>query len=270
MKFFGFLTSTLCAVTIFTTSPQAIAQIEATEENFAESKALLQEIQKENFYKKGSFDIRTGLLQVSANKPSDPLKLNSRNEMPFVEFVYENQIYKRWGFSGSFLHAQNALGAGTLNGTSASQQAYQVGVIYKMILDETIIKNYITLKLQYYGMSNNFKLENTQDFYIKAESGILLGVERSIPATELFDLRGSFDFIYISSADTDSIIEYKPHGNGLQLRADVFYNFSKVSRLGLGYGISAFFNKFVEPDFEARDRHTQTYKAMYLNYSYLF
>lgn len=247
------------------------AQIETTEQNYAESKSILSEIQKENFYKKGAFDFRFGLLQISANKPSDILKLNSRNEMPFVELAYERQIKNRWGFSGSFLQAQNALGDGALNGTSASLQTYQIGGHYKIILDETMIKNYVTFKLQYYGMSNNFKFQEVQDFFFKSESGILIGVERTIPATELFDIRGSFDFIYITSAETDNTTtEFDPHGNGLQMRADGFYNFSKVSRLGLGYSINAFFNKFPDGDFEARDRHTQTYKAFYLDYNYLF
>lgn len=251
-------------------SINAFAQIETTLENFTESKAILEEIEKENYFKKGAFDIRTGLLQVSANKPADPLKLNSKNEMPFFEVAYERQIKNRWGIAGSLLHAQNALGTGTINGTSAFQQVYQLGAIYKMILDETMIKNYITFKMQYYSMNNNFKLENNQDFYLKSETGILLGVERSVPATELFDVRGSFDFIYVMDAKTESILTYKKTGNGLQIRADAFYNFSKISRLGLGYSISAFFNKYTDADFEARDRHTQTYKGFYLDYSYLF
>jgi hypothetical protein len=251
-------------------SPRVFAQIETTEQNYVESKAILGEIEKENYFKKGSFDVRTGLLQVSANRPSDPIKLNGKGEMPFLELVYERQIKNRWGFAGSFLHAQNALGGGTLNNTSAAQQSYQVGAQYKLILDETIIKNYVTFKLQYYGMSNNFKLANTQDFFLKSETGILLGVERSIPATETFDIRGSFDFVYITDAKTESILEYKAQGNGLQMRADGFYNFSKTSRLGLGYGVSAFFNKYTDSVFVGRDRHTQTYKALYLDYNYLF
>ena len=255
---------------VLTLSFAAHAQIETTEQNYAESKAILSEIQTENFFKKGAFDVKFGLLQVSSNKPNDPLNLNSRNEMPFVELAYERQIKNRWGFTGSFLQAQNALGKGTLNGTSASLQSYQAGPHYKIILDETMIKNTLTFKFQYYSMTNNFKLGNTQDFFFKSESGFLFGVERTIPATELFDIRGSFDFVYITSAETDSILTYKPHGNGLQMKADAFYNFSKVSRLGLGYSISAFFNKYTDPLFEGRDRHTQTYKALYLDYNYLF
>lgn len=246
------------------------AQIETSEQNYTESKAILKDIQKDNFYKKGAFDVRTGLLQISANKPNDPLKLNGRGEIPFFEVVYERQVRKRWGIVGNFLHAQNFTGTGTLNGTSAYQQMYQLGVQYKMILDETMIKNYTTFRLQYYGMNNNFNLSNAQDFYLKSESGILLGVERSIPATELFDIRGSFDFVYIMDAKTTSILDYQSHGNGLQLRADVFYNMAKTSRWGLGYSISAFFNKYSDSGFEARDRHTQTYKALYVDYSFLF
>lgn len=263
MKILFFLISISIALPCF-------AQIETSEENYNESKAILEEIQKDNFYKKGAFDIRTGLLQVSANKPADPLKLNGRDEMPFFEVIYERQFRRHWGVVGSFLHAQNALSTGTLNTTSAFQQMYQLGFQYKMILDETMIKNYTTFKIQYYGMKNNFKLVDPQNFYFKSESGLLLGVERSIPATELFDIRGAFDFIYIANAKTDSILDYKPHGNGLQLRADLFYNHSKTSRFGFGYGISAFFNKYSDPGFQARDRHTQTYKALYLDYSYLF
>jgi hypothetical protein len=257
---------------LFLTCAKVFAQIETTEQNYNESKAILGEIEKENYFKKGSFDIRAGLLQLSANQPADPVKLNSRNEMPFVEFVFERQIKNRWGVAGSFLHAQNALGDGAVNSTSVYQRSYQLGVQYKVILDETIIKNYITIKLQYYGMSNNLTFsDTTQDFYLKSESGFLVGVERSIPATELFDIRGGFDFIYITKSLTDSTAAlYDHHGNGLQMRADGFYNFSKVSRIGLGYSISAFFNKYTLADFEARDRHTQTYKALYLDYNYLF
>ena len=97
-----------------------------------------------------------------------------------------------------------------------------------------------------------------------------MGVERSVPATEVFDIRMSFDFVYIMDAKTESIVTYKTQGNGLQMRADGFYNFSKVSRLGLGYSISAFFNEYIDPVFVGRDRHTQTYKALYLDYNYLF
>lgn len=246
------------------------AQIETSEQNFLESKAILKEIQQENRLQKGNVDIRTGLFQVSANKPADPLKLNSRNEMPFIEFSYDHRIYNRWGLSFSFLHAQNALGNGTYNTTSAYLQAYQLGFHYKRVLDETMSKNYVLLKAQYYGMANNFKLGNVQDFFIKSESGILLGVERSLPVTELFDIRGAFDFVYIMAVDTESILEHRSQGNGLQLKAEVFYNYSKSSRLGLGYNISAFFNKYEDPGFQARDRHTQTYKAFYLSYNRLF
>jgi hypothetical protein len=260
----------LIAGSIFLMSSSLYAQIETTEQNFTESKAILGDIEKENFFKKGALDIRTGLLQVSANKQADPLELNGRDEMPFVELVYERQVKERWGVTGSFLHAQNALGTGSLNTTSAYQQSYQLGVQYKIILDETMIKNYTTFKVQYYGMANNFKLINDQLFYAKAESGILLGVERSIPATELFDIRGGFDFIYVTKIKSESVTLARPTGNGLQMRAEGFYNFSKVSRLGLGYSISAFFNKYLDEDFEGRDRHTQTYKALYLDYSYLF
>jgi hypothetical protein len=48
------------------------AQIETSEQNFLESKAILKEIQQENRLQKGNVDIRTGLFQVSANKPADP------------------------------------------------------------------------------------------------------------------------------------------------------------------------------------------------------
>ncbi len=251
-------------------SHNAYSQIDTFEQNYNESKVILGEIQKENHFKTGAFDIRTGLIQVSANKPSDPLKLNARNEMPFVEFTFERRIHKRWGLSTSFLHAQNALGSGTLNDASAFQQMYQIGGIYRVALDETQIKNYVSFKFQYYGMNNNFKLNHPQDFYIQSESGVLLGIERGLPATDLIDIRGSFDFVYITDVKTESILDFKKQGNGLQLKADAFYNLTKVSRLGLGYGIYAFFNKYSAPSFEARDRHTQTYKALYLSYSKLF
>src|SRR4051812_12375359 len=123
---------------IFLIGINLFAQIETTEQNYTESKAILEDIQKENFFKKGSLDIRSGLLQLSANKQEDPLQLNSRGEMPFVELVYERQIKDRWGFTGSFLHAQNLLGSGTVNSTSSYQQSYQLGLQYKMILDETM------------------------------------------------------------------------------------------------------------------------------------
>lgn len=263
---------------IFLFSKSAYAQIETIEQNFIESKVSLSEIEKENYFKKGSFDIRTGLMQFSANKAADPLKLNSKNELPFIEIAYDRQIKNRWGVVGSFSLAQNLLPGGAfktgttevLNDGGASQQTYQLGVQYKMILDETMIKNYVTFKLQYYSMSNNFSLDDTELFFTKAETGYLLGVERTIPATELFDLRGSFDFVYITDAKTDSTLPYKSTGNGLQMRADAFYNLSKTSRFGVGYSISAFFNKYSDPLFEARDIHVQTYKAMYLDYNYLF
>ncbi len=255
---------------ILLVTPSLFAQIETSEQNFLESKAILREIQKENSLQRGNVDIRMGLLQISTNKPADPLKLNSRNEMPFLEFSYDGTLVKRWGISASLQHAQNTLGNGTYNTTSAYQQTYQLGFNYKRVLDETMSKNYILLKAQYYGMSNNFVLGNPQDFYIKSESGILLGIERSLPVTELFDIRGGFDFVYITAVDTESTLEYRNKGHGLQLRAEAFYNRSKASRFGLGYNISAFFNKFEDPGFQARDRHTQTYKALYLSYNRLF
>ncbi len=246
------------------------AQIDTSEQNISESKVILEDIQKENYFRKGSINARMGLVQLSSNKASSALQLNSSDQLPFIEIAGDTRIIKNWGIALTFQHAQNAMNSGTTNATSAYQRVYQLGPIYKYIMDQNNIKNYISFKVQYYMMQNNFKLSNPQLMYAKQESGYLLGIERSIPATELIDLQGGFDMVFINKFKSESILEVKNTGNGLQFHIDMLYALQKNQRVGLSYAISAFFNKYTQPDFEGRDHHTQTCKALSFMYSYLF
>jgi len=258
----------------FLVSSAVYAQIDTSQENITEAKMILKDIQSENNFRKGSFETKVGLMQLTANKPASPLQLNSSDQLPFIEFDGEYMLKKKLGLGATIQHAQNLMGtsSGTgKNSTSSYQQVFEFGPIYKYILDETNIKNSFTVKFQYYLMRNNFKLANTQLFYANSESGLLLGCERSVPATELIDLVAGFDFVEVLTVKSnESILEVNNKGTGLQLRANVYYNLEKTKRIGFGYSISAFFSKFKQPDFEGRDRHTQTYKALSINYSTLF
>ncbi len=261
-------------------SNEALAQLDTSEQNFTESKAVLEKIKDENDFRRGAFQIRTGLMSIASNI-ADPLKLNSKNQIPFVtiegDFELGN-IARGVGINLEGTIGQNLLGkkAGSANNTSSQIMFYQIGPRYRFILDEANIKNYFQMKLQYHAMSNNFKmtaLDQTALSFPKSHTAVLLGFERSIPATTSYDFKASFDLFYImDTKEIESVNDIEKTGRGIQLKGEAFYNLQKNSRLGVLYSLSHFVNKFTnQSDSETgKSSSTHTYRYLGMTYSYLF
>lgn len=276
MKYFTFYIS-LIAFFFF---HDVHAQLDTSEQNFTESKAVLEKIKEENNFRRGAFQIRTGLMSIASNI-ADPLKLNSKNQIPFVtvegDFELGN-ISRGVGINMEATIGQNLLGKkpGSANDTSSQIMFYQIGPRYRFILDESNIKNYFQMKLQYHAMSNNFKmtaLDQTALSFPKSHTAVLLGFERSIPATISYDFKASFDLFYImDTKEIESINDIEKTGRGIQLKGEGFYNLQKNSRIGVMYSLSHFVNKFTnQSDTETgKSSSTHTYRYLGMTYSYLF
>lgn len=262
-------------------SSYGFAQMDMSETHISESKALLETIKDENDFRKGGINLRSGLMSLSSNL-GDPLKLNSKNQMPYLEFEGDFElgtITRGFGINLSSMIGQNLLG-GTKNNSAntASSQIifYQIGPRYRFILDETDIKNYFQVKLLYHGMSNNFKmtaLDSTALSFPKSHSAILLGVERSVTVTRSYDFRAQFDLLYIlDRTDIPSLNVVSKSGHGIRMQGEVFYNLKKNSRLGFTYGLSHFVNKFsaISDADTGKSSSSHSYRFLGASYSYLF
>lgn len=269
-------------LTLYFAVPFAFAQMDTSEQNFTESKSILEKIKEDNDFRTGSVQFRTGLMSLSSNF-GDPLKLNSKNQIPFlnVEADFElGNIARGVGINLEGTVGQNVLGGQKSNSAnSASSQIlfYQIGPRYRFILDESNIKNYFQIKLLYHSMSNNFKMttvDSTADFaYPKSHTAFLLGFERSIPATTSYDFKAAFDFFYITDTkEIESTSAIEKTGRGIQLRGEGFYNLQKNSRIGIMYSLSHFVNKFTfqSAGDTGKSSSTHTYRYLGLSYSYLF
>lgn len=257
------------------------AQMDTSEQNFTESKAILEKIKDDNDFRTGSVQLRTGLMSLSSNL-GDPLKLNSKNQMPFlnVEADFElGNISRGVGINLEGTVGQNFLGgqkSNSANSTSSQILFYQIGPRYRFILDESNIKNYFQIKLLYHAMSNNFKM-TTQDSsafsYPKSHTAAILGFERSIPATTSYDFKAAFDFFYImDTKEIESLNDIEKTGRGIQLRGEGYYNLKKNSRVGVMFSLSHFVNKFINQSQgdTGKSSSTHTYRYLGLSYSYLF
>ncbi len=261
----------------------AQAQWDTSDRNFQESKAILDQIKKDNDFRRGNLVVRSGLMSLASNI-GDPLKLNAHNQMPFVNFEGDfelGRLKRGFGLNVETTIGQNFLGtqkSNSANSTSSQIIFYQLGPRYRFILDESNIKNYFQIKMQYHGMTNNFKMtsvDSTAAFsYPKSHTAILIGLERSIPATALYDFRAAVDFFYVT--DTKSIPSLnvvEKTGRGIQLKGEAYYNLKPYSRLGLMYSLSHFVNKFADntsAQDSAKSSSTHTYRYLGASYSYLF
>lgn len=259
-------------------TPRVFGQIETSERNFSESKALLKEIIKDNNFRNGNADVRLGYFSLVGDPRGNSVQLNGSNSVPYMEFDLDYILYKRWGFVGTYQRAQNLWNSGEDNSTSSSQNYYTIGAIYKRILDESNIKNSYSIEFKYFNNSNDFKTTRPEAQFVKAYSGYMISLKRVVPATESFDIKGALDIIYIQDSETEitdsttgeDLTLFKKTGTGLAFDVTGYYNFTRKSRLGLGLGILAYFNSIKESEEYGKNSYSQSYRSLYFSYNYLY
>lgn len=243
-----------------------------------EAQNILDQIKLQNKYRNGYVSLFVGAMQIATPQSEDPLMLNSESIVPVVGAEGDLRIWNEWGFTFKISHAQNMLGPTSTNelhpnGTSAYQQMLEACLRYKFILDETNVKNFVLVKLGNYSMSNNFELFSTNlpekpNGYMKAINAVQLGVERSIPATPQFDIKGGLDVFYVYSSDSDTTTPFKKTGSGFQFKGEVHYNFKMFgvpAKWGGGYTLGVFYNRLASAQAESDTGHTslvQSYRTL--------
>lgn len=259
------------------------------ERSIEEAQSILEQIKEKNKLGNGYASVSMGIIQLSTPYTADPLLLNASSLMPFMAVEVDSRIADEWGMFGKFTHAQNVLfpvnndaasGIVSSNSSGSYQEMIEFGGRYKFLLDQTNIKSYVLVKAGYYIMQNNFQLSQANgqqpSNYLKSIQGILLGIERSIPATPQFDFKGGLDLIWVNQIQNlNPAFFTNQSGTGFQFRGEVFYNFewlNTIVRLGGAYTMGVFFNQFggETPIAYQHNAHVQAYRelSVLLNFQY--
>ncbi len=261
----------LC-IMIFLSTPAISA--ETSDRFMIEAQNILDQIKLQNKYRNGYVSMFLGLMQISTPQGVDPIKLNSESMVPVLGLEGDLRVWNEWGFTFKFTHAQNMLlgaSADSPNTSSSYQQMLEACMRYKFILDETSVKNFVLLKFGTYTMANNFITTDSQLSYMKSMNGVMLGVERSIPATPQFDIKGGLDIFYnfdsvpARDVNNENEIESNKSGTGFQFKGEVYYNFKMFgapARWGGAYDLAVFYNRLLNQQDQNKTSLVQSYRTL--------
>lgn len=193
--------------------------------------------------------------------------------------------FRVWGnlyFEAHYAKHLNTLTPATLSTDSSRtlddlyQQSTDVGVKYRVILDETKPSNYLGFKLMAHNTTNNFFVaDTTAAIIITQYDGWVLGVEKGIPITTNLGIDASLDMISISKVKEISDFSVSNNGVGFVVRGEVYYVAkigSQKLRLAMAYWQSGMVNEFSATDRELFDRQNQvqTYRMISGSLGYVF
>ncbi len=242
---------------------------------------IIDEIKSQNVPDHFKIEFRSGLMQVFANSAGS-VELNKLKSLPFVGLETVTRIDEHWGIEARGYYAKNMVFAPTGN-RDRYQTIFDVGVRYRFILDQTQIDDAVILKILYHSLQNNFLLRNssgeevteTSDgrtgVYMKAYTGYIAGLERSIPITPKIGINAGLDLNFIQDAKSDSTTEYLKTGIGFQVRGQMTYRldwFGMASRIGAAYWQGGMVNRFspgAQADIE-KTSHVQTFRAVSMSW----
>jgi hypothetical protein len=144
------------------------------------------------------------------------------------------------------------------------------GLRYRFILDNTQIEDAVAVKLLYSQTTNNFKIKNLNELYMKSYTGVILGVERSIPVTPKIGILASLDVNFIQDTKSDSTADFVKSGVGFSMRGAAHYKvnwFGIISKIGGAYWQGGMVNRLSpgsQNDF-SKTSHVQTFRAVSLS-----
>lgn len=217
-------------------------------------------------------ELRSGLLQIFSNN-TDSIELNRLSTIPFVGAEGVLKIWENVAFETRFTHAQNLIfetSPGSPNKSDAYQMSVDAGLRYRFILDATQIEDYVALKALYSQTTNNFKLRNLNELYMKSYTGGILGVERSIPVTPRIGILASLDLNLIQDTKSDTNADFVKTGVGFSMRGAAHYKvnwFGVISKIGGAYWQGGIVNRLApssQSDF-GKTSHVQTFRAVSLS-----
>jgi hypothetical protein len=233
---------------------------------------IIDEIKSTNPKDNVKVELRSGLLQVFANN-TDAIDLNRLSTIPFVGAESYVKIYNDLGAEARFIYAQNFLfptSPGSPNKEDAFQMTTDGGLRYRFILDNTQIEDAVAVKLLYSQTTNNFKIKNLNELYMKSYTGVILGVERSIPVTPKIGILASLDVNFIQDTKSDSTADFVKSGVGFSMRGAAHYKvnwFGIISKIGGAYWQGGMVNRLSpgsQNDF-SKTSHVQTFRAVSLS-----
>lgn len=241
----------------------------ATDPRIKQAYQIIDDIKKRNPPDNFKIEVRSGLLQIFANS-TDSIDLNRYKSLHFMGIDASAMFSEKWGLEARTYYAKNYLfptESGSPNGPNAYLATTEGGLRYRMILDAAQIDDYVVLRLLYHSQVNNFKLRETTGVFVKSYSGIVAGIERSIPVTPKIGILANLDLNMIQSAKTDSDAEIVSTGVGFQMRGSMYYEVNwlgTVSRLGAAYWQGGLVNRFSPASQQntGKTSHVQTFRAV--------
>lgn len=233
---------------------------------------IIDEIKATNPKDNVKIELRSGLLQVFSNN-TDSVELNRLSTIPFIGAESYIKIIRNLGAEARFVYAQNAVfptSPGSPNKEDAFQMTTEGGLRQRFILDDTQIEDAVAIKLLYSQTSNNFKIRDVNEIFMKSYTGVIFGIERSIPVTPKIGILASLDVNFIQDTDSDSRVEYLKTGIGFSMRGAAHYKvdwFGLISKIGGAYWQGGMVNRLA-PGAQSdagKTSHVQTYRAVSLS-----
>lgn len=234
---------------------------------------IIDEVKASNPRDNFKIEFRSGLLQIFSNN-TDAIELNRLSTVPFVGGDAILKLYHNLAAEGRVTYAQNLIFP-TTPGSSNKEDAYQMmtdgGLRYRFILDETQIEDFVAIRALYSQTQNNFKIRNANELYMKSYTGMILGVERSIPVTPRIGIVASLDVNFIQDTKSDSNADFVKSGVGFAMRGAAHYKvdwFGLISKIGGAYWQGGMVNRLSpnsQSDF-AKVSHVQTFRAVSLSF----
>lgn len=238
--------------------------------------AYIDEITSKNPSSNKKITARTGLIQVVSNIKG--IQLNANNTLLALALESQWALHKNWGLEVRGLFAQNSLfpPTTTMNSSDKSMLSFDIGGRYVWEFDPTRKGNYFAIKFLYHNTTNNFELEDSdEEMLMNSYTGIMGGIERSIPITKDIAVEASLDGVILINSKHKSSLSTEKNGFGLQVRGEMFYILgwlTKKDRFGISYWQSAFNNEFIDSSKEdkARKSFVQTFRMISFSYGLLF
>lgn len=217
-------------------------------------------------------NIRLGAIQILSNTTG--LETSADKTLLSTGLDLNFRIWGNVYFESHYAKHTNTLTPANLS-TDATislknlyQESTDVGLKYRIILDETKPSNYLGFKLMAHNTTNNFYVADpTAAIIITQYDGFVLGVEKGIPITSNLGIDASLDMISITKIKEVSDFNVKNTGVGFVVRGEVYYALKigkQKLRLAMAYWQSGMVNEFTAADRELFDRQNQvqTYRMI--------
>lgn len=248
----------------------------------AKTNRILDQMKKSDPRGENYFNIRLGATQILSN--TSGLETSPNKTLLTMGFDFNSRLFDNLYIEARYAKHTNTIAPTTLSSddsvslSNLYQSSTDVGIKYRVILDETKPSNYLGFKLLAHNTTNNFILADSgAAIVINKYDGWVLGVEKGIPITSNLGIDASLDMININKVQESSEFTVSNTGVGFVVRGEVYYTFElggQRLRAAMAYWQSGMVNEFDEDDKELfdipRQNQVQTYRMISGSLGYVF